>query len=494
MNALRCLPVSRQVGDRQMIIGGRQVGALSGERINLHDPSTGKTIGTVPKASAADVDAAVESACQAFASGVWRDLQPARRARILLAFADLVEKHAEELAHLETLDSGMLHMVAQMMPGEVAGYLRYYAGWATKIHGVTSDVSSPFAGEMHGYTLKQPVGVCALITPWNFPLSLAAIKIAPALAAGCTCVLKPSEEAPLSTLRLVELAHEAGVPPGVINCVTGLGLDAGAALAAHPRVSKVAFTGSTQVGKEIVRAASGNLKKVTLELGGKSPVIVFDDADIDAAVAGAAMGIFMRSGQACIAGSRLYVQRKSFDRVVEGIAGIAAAMKIGDAFASDTQLGPLISEKQLRRVASLVDGGVADGARLVTGGAMAGGEGYFMEPTILADPGKGSAVAREEIFGPVLCAFPFEDVGEVVAAANDSHYGLAAAIWSRDVGKVHRVARALEAGVVWANCTFVADPSLPVAGHKQSGWGAELGREGLDPYLATKAIYVSLGT
>jgi len=483
----------RMLGDRLMLIGGKPVAALSGETLTIHDPSTGKPIGTAPRASAKDVDLAVDAAHRAFESGVWRDLHGSERARIMLRYADLIEENAAELAHLEALNSGMLHTMAQFIPAGLAGHLRYYAGWATKIHGVTSEISSPFVGQMHAYSLKQPIGVCGFITPWNFPLSLVIIKIAPALAAGCTCVIKPSEETPFSTLRLVELGHEAGIPDGVLNCVTGLGHEAGAAIAAHDRVAKVAFTGSTQIGKEIVKAASGNLKKVTLELGGKSPVVVFDDADLDATVAGAAMSIFMRSGQVCIAGSRLYVQRKSFDRVVEGIAGVAASMKIGDTFAEDTQIGPLISAKQLARVSDLIESGIDGGAELVTGGKAVGDQGYFMQPTILANPGPQSRVIREEIFGPVLCAAPFDDVEEVVAAANDSTYGLAAAIWSKDVGKVHRMAKALQAGIVWANCTFVSDPSLPVAGHKQSGWGAELGREGLEPYLTTKAVYVSLG-
>lgn len=495
MNGTSRGPVAdRFVGDRLMVIGGSPVAALSGGTLTLHDPATGKPIGTAPRASQPDVDRAVDNAAMAFETGVWRDLPAVRRAGVMLAYADLIEEHAEELAWLEALNSGMLHGMARFMPAEIAGYFRYYAGWATKIHGITSEISNPYIGQMHAYSLKQPIGVCGFITPWNFPLNLAAIKIAPALAAGCSCVIKPSEETPFSTLRLTELALEAGVPPGVLNCVTGLGIEAGAAIAAHERVDKIAFTGSTATGKEIVKAAAGNLKKVTLELGGKSPVIVFDDADIDAAIAGSTMGIFARSGQACIAGSRLYVQRKSFDRVVEGIAAAGAAMKIGDTFAVDSQIGPIISGKQLGRVSGLVEEAVSEGTELVIGGRTVGEQGYFMQPTIFANPAPESRIVREEIFGPVLCATLFDEPEEVIAAANNSSYGLAAAIWSRDVGRIHRTAKALQAGIVWANCTFVTDPSLPVAGHKQSGWGAELGREGLDPYLTTKSVYVNLGT
>lgn len=482
----------RTIGDRLMVIGGQFVPSQSGAAMQIGDPGTGATIGSVPRGNAQDVDAAVKAARHALDNGPWTKMSGADRAAIMLRYAELIEQHAEELAYLESLNSGMLHPMALYMVQEVAGYLRYYEGWATKIHGVTSEISGPQKGEFHAYTLKQPVGVCGFITPWNFPMSIAMVKIAPALAAGCTCVLKPSEETPFSSLRLAEIALEAGLPEGVLNVVTGYGLEVGAAIAAHPGIAKVAFTGSTMVGKEIVKAAAGNLKRVTLELGGKSPVVVFDDCDLEAAIQGAASGIFVRSGQVCVAGSRLYVQRKSFDKVVGGVASIAQSMKIGDQFAADTQIGPLISDKQLKRVSELVGSGPGDGAEVVTGGRLVAGSGYFFEPTVLANPKPDARVVREEIFGPVLCVSMFDEIEDIARIANNTEYGLASAVWSRDVGKIHRMAKLLEAGVVWANCAFVTDVSLPISGHKQSGWGGELGREGLDSYLSTKSVYVNL--
>ncbi|WP_255326172.1 aldehyde dehydrogenase [Sphingobium sp. EM0848] len=482
----------RTIGERLMLIGGRRAPAQSGATMSIRDPGTGETIGSAPRGAAEDVDVAVDAARRAFMDGPWARTSAADRARIMSRYADLVEQHAEELAFLESLNSGMLYGMALHMVGEVVSYLRYYEGWATKIHGVTSEISNAQTGEFHAYTLKQPIGVCGFVTPWNFPMSIAMIKIAPALAAGCTCVLKPSEETPFSSLRLAELALEAGLPEGVLNVVTGYGIEAGAAIAAHPGIAKVAFTGSTIVGKEIVKAAAGNLKRVTLELGGKSPVVVFDDCDLDAAIQGVATGIFVRSGQVCVAGSRLYVQRKSFDKVVEGVAAIASSMKIGDQFASDTQIGPIISDKQLQRVRSLVETGPGDGAEIVTGGRAVSGAGFYYEPTVLANPNPDARVVREEIFGPVLCASPFDDIEDIARIANSTEYGLASAIWSRDAGKIHKMAKRIDAGVVWANCAFVTDTSLPIAGHKQSGWGGELGREGLDPYLSTKSVFVKL--
>ncbi|MFF5010527.1 aldehyde dehydrogenase family protein [Streptomyces phaeochromogenes] len=478
-------------GDQPMLIDGERVPALSGRTIDVFNPSTGALIGTTPDGASADVDRAVAVAGRTFDERVWQGLSGAARQKILWRAADLIEQHATELATLESLNNGMVIPMANVLIATAAETIRYYAGWATKLYGVTSEISSPEA-QFHSYTLREPVGVCALIIPWNAPSTLTVQKLAPALAAGCSVVIKPSEETPFTALRLAELFEEAGVPHGVINVVTGYGESAGAALAAHDKVSKIAFTGSTDVGKLIVKAAAGNLKKVTLELGGKSPVIVFDDADLDAAIAGAANAIFMHSGQICAAGSRLYVQRSVFDQVVDGIAEIAKGLKVGPGSDPTTQIGPIVSQKQLDRVLSLIASGIEEGAELVTGGERVGDQGYYVQPTILADPNPGARVIKEEIFGPVLTAIPFDDIDEVVAMANDTTYGLGAAIWTKDINKSHLTAKRLQAGFVWLNCHYVLDNSLPAGGYKQSGWGRELGAEGLDPYLQTKSVFAAL--
>ncbi|WP_336952260.1 aldehyde dehydrogenase family protein [Sphingobium aromaticivastans] len=484
--------IDQNVGAKLMRINGRSVPALSGKTIDIHDPSTGRIIGTTPDGSAADVDSAVQAASRSFQSGVWRKMPAAERAKILWRAADLIESHADEIGRLEALNSGMLHSMARYMPAASAEYFRYYAGWATKIHGITSNVSLP-GMPLHAYTLKEPVGVCGLIVPWNFPLTLASTKLAAALAVGCSCVLKPSEETPFTALRLAEILEEAGLPPGVLNVVTGYGETVGAAIAAHDQVAKVAFTGSTAVGKAIVRAAAGNLKKVTLELGGKSPVIVFDDADLDASAAGIAAGIFQRSGQVCVAGSRLYVQRKSFDRVVGAIAEAASGMRVGSAFDPDANIGPLISLRQQERVADLIASGKTQGGNVVLGGNASENGGYFVDPTIVTHLPNEARLLKEEVFGPVLVASPFDELDDVLHDANQSQYGLAGYVWTRDIAKAHLTAERLEAGLVWLNCAMVSDPSLPAGGYKQSGWGRELGREGLDAYLETKSVVASLG-
>ncbi len=418
------------------------------------------------------------------------------RGRLIWKLGDLLEEHGDEFAELETLDNGKPLAVARAADVPLAVDLfRYMAGWATKLHGQTIPISVPYmpGSEFFSYTAREPIGVVGQIIPWNFPLLMAAWKLGPALAAGCTVVLKPAEQTPLSSLRLGELIEEAGFPAGVVNIVTGLGETAGAALAAHPDVDKVAFTGSTEVGRLIVEAAGkSNLKKVTLELGGKSPNIVLADADLSAAIPGAASAIFFNHGQCCCAGSRLYVQKSIYDEVVEGVAHLAREIRLGSGFDAATQMGPLVSQEQLERVCSYIDAGVRDGAQLVTGGKRAGERGYFVEPTVFAGTQQSMKIVQEEIFGPVVAAMPFDDPDEVLSLANDSTYGLAAAVWTRDVTKAHRLARRLKAGTVWINCYNIFDAALPFGGYKESGWGREMGQAAVELYTETKAVTTRL--
>jgi phenylacetaldehyde dehydrogenase len=418
-------------------------------------------------------------------------LKPAVRSRILHRIADMIEQNAEELAYLESLDNGK--PISQSLPIDIsatAGAFRYYAGWADKIHGSTYNISMP--GDYHSYTLREPVGVVGLIVPWNYPLVMAAVKLGPALAAGCTCILKPAEETPLTALRLGELMAEAGVPEGVVNILPGIGEVTGAALVAHPGVDKVAFTGSTEVGKAIVQAATGNLKKVSLELGGKAPNIIFPDADLSKAIPGSAMGIFFNSGQVCTATSRLYVHEDIYDEVVSGVSDFAKILKIGPGLEPESQLGPLVSERQLDRVMNYVAKGKEEGGTIATGGSRFGEQGYFIEPTVIADTTNEMVVTREEIFGPVLVAQKFKDLEEVTALANDSTYGLSAALWTKNISTAHKLARRLRAGLVSVNTQMAADFDLPIGGYKQSGWGRENGLEGLSLYLETKSVVVAL--
>ncbi|HET6802475.1 MAG TPA: aldehyde dehydrogenase family protein [Casimicrobiaceae bacterium] len=480
---------------KRMLIGGEWLDAADGSLLDVHDPATGEVFDHVPAGKAADIDRAVRAARTAFEGSEWPALRPAQRERLLLKLADLVEREARSLAEIESLDNGKSVVLAQHVDMAMAAdFLRYMAGWATKIEGTTHDVSIPFlpTAKFFAFTRKEPVGVVGAIIPWNFPLLMAAWKIGPALAAGCTVVLKPAEETPLTALRLGELTIEAGIPPGVVNIVTGLGPTAGAALAAHAGIDKIAFTGSTEVGKHVQRAAVDNMTRVSLELGGKSPVIVLEDADPAQAAAGAANAIFFNQGQVCTAGSRLYVQRSAFDRVVGELSAIAGKLKLGPGLDPSSELGPLVSTTQRDRVCGYIAHGVEQGARIAAGGGRSGERGYFVQPTVLVDARQDMRVVQEEIFGPVVVAMPFDDVDEAVRLANDTMYGLGASIWSNDLGRVHRLIPRIKAGTVWVNCHSMLDSSLPFGGFKQSGIGREMGRAALDLFTETKSVLMAM--
>jgi acyl-CoA reductase-like NAD-dependent aldehyde dehydrogenase len=477
---------------RLLLIDGKHVVSQTDRWMDVLNPATGALLARVAQAGAEDIDLAVDAARRSFESRAWRGMPVDQRVKIIWRFSELMEAHAGELAYLQTSENGMPLAVATRSVLGAAGWMRSFAGLPKRLGGRAYGESISAPGEWHAYTRKEPVGVVGLITPWNGPISTLVIKLAPALVAGCSVVAKPSELTPLGCLRLAELALEAGLPPGVLNMVPGYGTDAGARLCAHEGVNKVSFTGSTAVGRELVRLSAGNLKRLTLELGGKSPCIVFDDADMDLAIPGAAMAIFANTGQACIAGSRLFVQRKSFDKVVSGIVDVARKLRMGDGMESGVDLGPLISEKQRQRVLDYVESGVSEGAEIATGGAAIDGKGYFVQPTVMVNTRPEMKMVREEIFGPVLCAMPFDDLDEIPALANSMEYGLAAGVYSRDVNKVHKLASRLEAGSVYVNCYSMFDAVMPFGGYKQSGWGRELGDEGLEAYLETKSVYMRL--
>ena len=481
---------------RRMLIDGKWVEAASGKTLTTYDPATEEPLAEVPAGDKEDVDRAVRAARRALESGPWPRMTASERGRAIWKLADLIEARTEEFAQLETLDNGKPLAVARVADVPlVVDHFRYYAGWATKIEGETIPVSIP-GQRVLTYTRREPVGVVGQIIPWNFPLLMAAWKLGVALACGNTVVLKPAEQTPLSALRLGELLEEAGFPPGVVNIVTGFGETAGAAIASHPDVDKVAFTGSTEVGHLVMKAAAtSNLKRVSLELGGKSPNIVFADADLDQAAAGAANAIYFNHGQCCCAGSRLFVEEKIYDKLMPRLIEHSEKIKIGPGMDLSSEMGPLVSSEQFQRVNTFLSAGRSEGAKVATGGGRPKqfSKGYFVAPTVFTDVKPEMKIIREEIFGPVVCAIPFKDANEVVAAGNDTTYGLAAAVWTRDIEKAHRLAESLKAGTVWINCYNMFDAAAPFGGYKQSGFGREMGKAALELYTQIKTVWVNLG-
>jgi acyl-CoA reductase-like NAD-dependent aldehyde dehydrogenase len=478
---------------RKMLIGGKWVASASGKTFDTVNPATGEVLARVAEGDQEDVERAVRAARRAFDEGGWAASKPAERTRLLLRIADLIEQHADELAQLETLDNGKsINESRNVDVPAAAGTFRYYAGWVDKVYGQTIPSDPSF----FNFTLREPVGVCGQIIPWNFPLLMAAWKLGPALACGNTVVLKPAEQTPLTALRLAELMQEAGLPDGVVNVVPGFGPTAGGALVRHPQVDKIAFTGSTEVGKEIHRETAGTLKRVSLELGGKSPNIVFADADVEAAVQGALMGVFFNQGQVCCAGTRLFVEQKMHDQFADVLAKHAGQMQQGPGLDPKTQVGPLVSQEQLERVTGYLEIGKKEGAKPIVGGERNTGKGmekgYFVKPTVFTGVKNDMRIAQEEIFGPVVSVIPFKDESDAVLQGNNTFYGLAAGVWTRDVGKAHRVARAIRAGTLWVNCYNVFEAAAPFGGYKQSGYGRELGSYSIDLYTQIKTVWMRI--
>ncbi|MGX6444297.1 aldehyde dehydrogenase family protein [Neobacillus sp. K501] len=476
-------------GPKQLFINGEWVDSISGKTFETVNPATGEKIADVAEAGPEDIDVAVKSAREAFDHGRWSRMGTAERSRLIYKLADLIEEHKVELAQLETLDNGKpIRETSNADIPLAIEHFRYFAGWTTKIVGQTI----PVQGNYFNYTRHEAVGVVGQIIPWNFPLLMAAWKLGAALATGCTVVLKPAEQTPLSALYLAKLINEAGFPKGVVNVVPGYGNAAGAPLVNHPLVDKVAFTGSTKVGKSIMSQVSQSLKRVTLELGGKSPNIILPDADLSKAVPGSLMGIMFNQGQVCCAGSRLYVQKKQYDNVVADLVSLTKDINQGNGLLQETTMGPLISLQQQNRVKSYIEKGMEEGAEVLTGGNIPYNQGYFVAPTIFSDVNHSMTIAKEEIFGPVVAAMPFDDIDDLVEKANDSNYGLAAGVWTQDIKKAHYLAHRIKAGTIWVNCYNVFDAASPFGGYKQSGIGREMGSYALENYTEVKSVWVNM--
>ncbi|WP_166418714.1 aldehyde dehydrogenase family protein [Cochlodiniinecator piscidefendens] len=478
-----------------MVIGDQKVASESGATLDVFNPATGKKITEVPKGTAQDVDKAV-TAARAALNGEWSQLLPADRQRVMLKLADLIEANGEELAQLETLNNGKSVMMSRLIEvGASADYVRYMAGWATKIEGSTIDVSIPVppGAKYQAYTRKEPVGVVGAITPWNFPLNMAIWKIAPALACGCTVVIKPAEETPLTTVRLVELCLEAGLPAGVVNVITGTGEEAGAALTAHPGVNKLAFTGSTEVGKIIGVQAMRDMKRVTLELGGKAPMVMFDDMDMDQLGVAAGIGVFFNSGQTCCAGTRIYAQKGIYDKVCDFLGGMVGSLPLGSGLDPANQINPMVSAKHQSHVNACIARGAEQGAQPLLKSGPYEGEGFFVKPEIFTDVDQNMSIMQDEVFGPVVTITPFDDPDDAIRMANDTRFGLGASIWTTNLNTMHKYVPKIEAGTVWVNAHNLPDQNMPFGGYKQSGVGREHGRAALDNYLETKSVCIALG-